>query len=58
MLQGTPQEVREAVVTCLDEGGRRSISAAGCEIPDGTPTENLRAQAQALREYGARGAPS
>jgi MtaA/CmuA family methyltransferase len=51
MLQGTPQQVRQAVVTCLDGGGRRSISAAGCEIPDGTPPENLRAQAQALRDY-------
>ena len=52
MLQGTPQEVQRAVVSCLDDGGGRSISAAGCEIPDGTPAENLRAQAQALREYG------
>jgi MtaA/CmuA family methyltransferase len=53
MLQGTPREVRQAVLECLREAGPRSISAAGCEIPDGTPHENLRAQARALREWPA-----
>jgi MtaA/CmuA family methyltransferase len=51
MLRGTEDEVRSAVKSCLDAGGPRSISAAGCEIPDGTPYGNLRAQAQALRSY-------
>ncbi len=53
MLQGTPDGVRRAVLGCLERGGPRSLSAAGCEIPDGTPHENLRAQADALRRYGA-----
>ena len=52
MLQGTPEQVRQATRRCLELGGPRSISAAGCEIPDGTPRENLLAQAQALREFG------
>ncbi len=52
MLQGTPADVRQAVWRCLKVGGSRSISMAGCEIPDGTPHENLRAHAAALREYG------
>jgi MtaA/CmuA family methyltransferase len=52
MLQGTPDQVREATLTCGRLGGPRWISAAGCEIPDGTPVENLRAQAQALIEIG------
>lgn len=53
MLQGTPEDVYDAVTDCLKRGGNRSISGAGCEIPDGTPHENLYAQARALRDYGA-----
>lgn len=53
MQQGTPAQVRQATIECLQSGGPRSISAAGCEIPLGTPEENLLAQAQALRDYGA-----
>jgi MtaA/CmuA family methyltransferase len=49
MLQGTPDQVREAVDQCLRQGGSRLISGAGCEIPDGTPHANLQAQAQRLR---------
>ena len=51
MLQGTPAEVRRAVWASLRQGGPRALSAAGCEIPDGTPPANLRAQAAALREW-------
>ncbi|MFP4345445.1 MAG: uroporphyrinogen decarboxylase family protein [Anaerolineales bacterium] len=53
MLQGTPQEVYEATLRCMRAGGPRSFSAAGCEIPDGTPHENLRAQQRALQDLGA-----
>ncbi|RPI34659.1 MAG: uroporphyrinogen decarboxylase [Chloroflexota bacterium] len=52
MFQGTPDMVYESVRHCLRVGGARSFVMAGCEIPDGTPHENLRAQAQALVEYG------
>jgi MtaA/CmuA family methyltransferase len=52
MLYGSPDQVYEAVIYCLEHGGRASISAAGCEIPDGTPHENLISQAKALREWG------
>jgi MtaA/CmuA family methyltransferase len=50
MLQGTPEEVYHATQQCMRQGGPYSISAAGCEIPDGTPHENLHAQSRALRE--------
>ena len=53
MLQGTEEDVRRATLKALEEGGSRSISAAGCEIPDGTPHANLLAQSQALQEFGA-----
>ncbi|MBN1479312.1 uroporphyrinogen decarboxylase family protein [candidate division KSB1 bacterium] len=51
MLQGTPDEVKEAVTYCLDVGGAKNFSCAGCEIPDGTPHANLQAQRDVLREY-------
>jgi MtaA/CmuA family methyltransferase len=52
MLQGSPGDVLQATIESLRSGGPRSISGAGCEIPDGTPYENLRAQARALQDYG------
>ncbi len=51
MLQGTPDQVYRATIECLHWGGPRSISAAGCEIPDGTPHGNLNAQSRALRDW-------
>ena len=48
MLQGTPEEVFAATTWCMLAGGPRAISGAGCEIPDGTPEENLHAQTRAL----------
>ncbi len=53
MLQGTPERVRESILACGRAGGPRWMSAAGCEIPDGTPPENLRAQVRALEEAAA-----
>lgn len=52
MLQGTPEQVRAATLECVQKGGRRLFSAAGCEIPDGTPVENLLAQRDALGQAG------
>jgi uroporphyrinogen decarboxylase len=52
-LQGTPAQVCEAVLANAAAGGTRWISAAGCEIPDGTPDENLHSQRRALEELGA-----
>jgi len=48
MLQGTPETVRDATLACIQKGGTRLFSGAGCEIPDGTPDENLLAQRQTL----------
>lgn len=49
MLQGTPGDVTKSVVDCQANGGPHYFSAAGCEIPDKTPVENLLAQREALR---------
>jgi MtaA/CmuA family methyltransferase len=48
MLQGSPETVYKATNECMRMGGQRWFSAAGCEIPDHTPIENLYAQRQAL----------
>lgn len=48
MLQGTPEKVRASAQACLQLGGPRSFSAAGCEIPLATPHANLRAHTPAL----------
>jgi MtaA/CmuA family methyltransferase len=50
MFNGTPQWVREMTLACVAAAGPRGINMAGCEIPDGTPVANLRAQSAALRE--------
>ncbi len=52
MLQGSPAQVAEATRRCAQQGGPRWFSGAGCEIPDGTPHQNLRAQSLALRNLG------
>ncbi len=50
LLQGTPERVFQVTQHCMQVGGPRSFSAAGCEVPDKTPPENLRAQLRALAE--------
>ena len=50
MLNGDPEMVHQITRACMAAGGSRSISAAGCEIPQGTPHANLLAQAAALAE--------
>jgi MtaA/CmuA family methyltransferase len=57
MLNGTPEAVRRFTLACMTAGGPRSISAAGCEIPLGTPHANLLAQAAALAECAGASVP-
>ncbi len=52
MLNGVPEDVYRATVRCMADGGSRSFSGAGCEIPLDTPYDNLRAQHQALVDLG------
>lgn len=51
MLQGSPDDVFNETTRSLQEGGRKSFSGAGCEIPDNTPHENLLAQFNALNKF-------
>ncbi len=43
LLRGSPEDVAAAARRCIAEGGRRFILQPGCEVPPGTPEENLRA---------------
>jgi len=40
---GDPESIREAILKTYGEVGNPCMVAAGCEIPPGTPEENLRA---------------
>jgi uroporphyrinogen-III decarboxylase len=51
MLGGTPAEIRAALAACEREAGPRYVVGAGCEIPRGTPLQNVRA----LVEYARNG---
>ncbi len=48
-LQGTPESVTERVQACSRAGNERSFISAGCEIPLGTPRQNILAHYEALR---------
>lgn len=43
LLQGTAREVAEAAEKCIGLGGEKFILMPGCEVPPGTPEENIRA---------------
>jgi MtaA/CmuA family methyltransferase len=43
VLHGTPQSIREAVLDSYAKLGDPHMVMAGCEIPPGTPPENLKA---------------
>jgi MtaA/CmuA family methyltransferase len=43
LRDGTPESVRAAIAECHRHAGPRYIVGAGCEVPRGTPPENVRA---------------
>lgn len=43
LKDGTPEEVRKAIADAYSKVGNPYIVNAGCEVPAGTPAENLRA---------------
>lgn len=53
LKNGTPESVTEAIAECHRQAGPRYIVGAGCEIPRGTPPENVLA----LTEYAKTHTP-
>jgi MtaA/CmuA family methyltransferase len=43
ILHGTPEGIREAVRSAYEKAGNLYMVNAGCEIPAGTPIENMKA---------------
>ena len=41
ILNGSTQDVQEAVLSCIEDGSKTTFIAAGCEIPKMTPLENM-----------------
>jgi len=55
LLQGTPAEVYAATLACIQAGDAKAFVSAGCEVPVGTPMENLLAHYAAVCDAGDRG---
>ncbi len=51
LRDGTPESVYAAVAECHAQAGPRYIVGAGCEVPRGTPVENLRAMTRYAAEH-------
>ncbi|MDR1303663.1 MAG: hypothetical protein LBK76_00415 [Verrucomicrobiales bacterium] len=48
ILRGTPEEIRRRSSAARAQAGPQFMVCAGCEIPSGTPAENLRALCEPL----------
>jgi MtaA/CmuA family methyltransferase len=51
LRNGSPEGVRQAVAECHRGAGSHFIVGAGCEVPRGTPPENLMAMAEYARTH-------
>jgi len=51
LRDGTPDSIGAALAECHRQAGRRYIVGAGCEVPRGTPPENLMAMTRYAREH-------
>jgi uroporphyrinogen-III decarboxylase len=50
VLHRSARDVRDALKQCQDQAQTRYIAAAGCEIPLGTPPENLKVFSDFVRQ--------
>jgi MtaA/CmuA family methyltransferase len=51
LRDGTPESVTAAIAECHRQAGPRYIVGAGCEVPRGTPHENVHALATYARSH-------
>lgn len=52
LRDGTPESIAEAIGQCHRDAGDRYIVSAGCEVPRGTPRENVQALTDYARSAG------
>jgi len=55
LRNGTPESVMATIAECHHQAGPRYIVGAGCEIPRGTPAENVRALAEYAQRHSTLG---
>jgi len=53
VLDGTPDTVYAACAWCHERAGKRYIVGPGCEVPPGTPAENIHTMVRYAREATA-----
>jgi uroporphyrinogen-III decarboxylase len=51
LRDGTPRGITQNLEECYQAAGPRYIVGAGCEVPRGTPAENLRAMTGFARSH-------
>lgn len=51
MRFGRPDAIWQRVIACAEEAGGPFMVSAGCEVPSGTPVENLRALCQPVAVF-------
>ena len=55
---GTPEDVKRETLRCLLQGGKKGfILMAGCDVPAGTPLENLKTMVKVARSDSSRPIP-
>jgi len=52
LRDGSPESITEAIAQCHREAGDRYVVSAGCEVPRGTPRENVLALTDYARATG------
>ena len=56
MLRGTPEDIYEETTKLLEKGkanGGGIIPCTGCELPAGSPLENVQAMKKAAEDFAA-----
>ncbi len=51
LRDGTPESITAALADCYQAAGPRFIVGAGCEVPPGTPKQNLQALTDFARSH-------
>ncbi len=51
LRDGTPERITAMLEDCYQAAGPRFIVGAGCEVPPGTPVENLQALTDFARSH-------
>jgi uroporphyrinogen-III decarboxylase len=51
LRDGSPESITEAIAECHRQAGPRYIVGAGCEVPRGTPADNVCALTEYARTH-------